>query len=129
MWPNPQETADLVTFIEEIFNGKLHLLCNVKCTWTLVNLLISNVRKTWSIVLHVKLIRLLNQTKCKSLENWFGEGSYRDVISKIHPKSTQCFENLILEVGATYYLLKIYLERGKNRLNWTRSENFDTCFE
>ena len=129
MWPNPQETADLVTFIEEIFNGKLHLLRNVKCTWTLVNLLISNVRKTWSIVLHVKLIRLLHQTKCKSLENWFGEGLYRDVISKIHPKNTQCFENLILEVGATYYLLKIYLERGKNRLNWTRSENFDTCFE
>ena len=23
MWPNPQETADLVTFNEEIFNGKL----------------------------------------------------------------------------------------------------------
>ena len=28
MWPNPQETADLVTFIEEIHNGKLHFLCN-----------------------------------------------------------------------------------------------------
>ena len=24
MWPNPQETADLVTCTEEIFNGKLH---------------------------------------------------------------------------------------------------------
>ena len=24
MWPNPQETADLVTFTEKIFNGKLH---------------------------------------------------------------------------------------------------------
>ena len=29
MWPNPQETADLVTFTEEIFNGKLHFLCSV----------------------------------------------------------------------------------------------------
>ena len=28
MWPNPQETADLVTFAEEIFNGKLHFLCS-----------------------------------------------------------------------------------------------------
>ena len=28
MWPNPQETADLVTFIEEILNGKLHFLCD-----------------------------------------------------------------------------------------------------
>ena len=24
MWTNPQETADLVTFTEEIFNKKLH---------------------------------------------------------------------------------------------------------
>ena len=24
MWPNPQFLADLVTFVEEIFNGKLH---------------------------------------------------------------------------------------------------------
>ena len=29
MWPNPQVTADLVTFIEEILNGKLHFLCSV----------------------------------------------------------------------------------------------------
>ena len=27
MWPNPQETADLVKFTEEILNGKLHFLC------------------------------------------------------------------------------------------------------
>ena len=29
MWPNPQSTADLVTFTEEILNGKLHFLCSV----------------------------------------------------------------------------------------------------
>ena len=28
MLPNPQETADLVTFTEEILNGKLHFLCS-----------------------------------------------------------------------------------------------------
>ena len=28
MWQNPQETADLVTYTEEILNGKLHFLCN-----------------------------------------------------------------------------------------------------
>ena len=27
MCPNRQETADLVTFTELIFNGKLHFLC------------------------------------------------------------------------------------------------------
>ena len=29
MWPNPQQTPDLVTFTEEILNGKLHFLCSV----------------------------------------------------------------------------------------------------
>ena len=29
MWPNPQETADLVTFIVEFFKGKLHFLWSV----------------------------------------------------------------------------------------------------
>ena len=29
MWPKPQFPADLVTFTEEIFNGKLHILRNV----------------------------------------------------------------------------------------------------
>ena len=29
MWPNPEESADLVTFTEEILNGKIHFLCSV----------------------------------------------------------------------------------------------------
>ena len=31
MWPKPQFSADLVTFTEEILNGKLHFLCSVIC--------------------------------------------------------------------------------------------------
>ena len=27
MWSSPQETPDLVTFTEEILDGKLHFLC------------------------------------------------------------------------------------------------------
>ena len=36
MWSNPQATADLVTFTEEVLNGKLHFLCSVKVIvmWT-----------------------------------------------------------------------------------------------
>ena len=34
MWPNPQETADLVTFTEEIFNGKLHFFAAVYSVWS-----------------------------------------------------------------------------------------------
>ena len=33
MWPNPQETANLVTFTKEILNEKLHFLCSV---WSLI---------------------------------------------------------------------------------------------
>ena len=29
MWPNPQETADLLTFTGKILNGTLHFLCAV----------------------------------------------------------------------------------------------------
>ena len=28
MWPNPHETADLVTVTKEIVNGKFHFLCS-----------------------------------------------------------------------------------------------------
>ena len=28
MWPNPQKTADLATFTEEILNGKRHFSYN-----------------------------------------------------------------------------------------------------
>ena len=31
MWPNLKETADLVTFTEEILAGKLHFLCSAHC--------------------------------------------------------------------------------------------------
>ena len=30
MWPNPQETTDLVTFSEEIYNKKLKFFCAVR---------------------------------------------------------------------------------------------------
>ena len=31
MWPNPQETGDLVTFTEEILNGKLYFCAVFVC--------------------------------------------------------------------------------------------------
>ena len=40
MWPNPQFPTDLVTFTEEILNGKLHFLCSVSVA----------IHKTWSIL-------------------------------------------------------------------------------
>ena len=37
MWPNPEFPADLVTFIEEIFNGKLHSLFSLVIYYFLEN--------------------------------------------------------------------------------------------
>ena len=31
MWLNPQETADLVAFTGEMFNGNLHFLYSAQC--------------------------------------------------------------------------------------------------
>ena len=33
MWPIPRIPVDLVTFTEEILNGKLHFLCSDKLEW------------------------------------------------------------------------------------------------
>ena len=37
MWGNPQETADLVAFTEEIFDGKLYFTCSDEDTGVLKN--------------------------------------------------------------------------------------------
>ena len=38
MWPNPQFPTDLVTFTEEILNGKPHFFCTVSHTRTWMKL-------------------------------------------------------------------------------------------
>ena len=42
MGPNPQEITDLVTFTEEIVNGKLHFLCSIDC---LAEVLMGRIRQ------------------------------------------------------------------------------------
>ena len=37
MWPNPQETADLVTFTKKILKGKLHFLFHIPSQLTHLN--------------------------------------------------------------------------------------------
>ena len=43
MWPNPRETGNLVTFNEEILNGKLHFLCSEVKLSTWCNMVIMNL--------------------------------------------------------------------------------------
>ena len=62
MWPNPQKTADLVTFTEEILNGKLTFLCSGH-VWFLksVSSKISLIGDHWHEIILLK--KLSNFTK------------------------------------------------------------------
>ena len=58
MWPNRQFPADLVTFTEEIINGKFLFLCSDACiciTWFNVNSFITVVRSSSKIQIPPKL--------------------------------------------------------------------------
>ena len=48
MWPNPQETMVLVTFTEDILNGKLHFLYSVTSTFTATKKLRDGASRTLS---------------------------------------------------------------------------------
>ena len=48
MWPNPQETVDLVTFTEELLNEKLHFLCSEQDSY----------EYTWNTLQHKILVSL-----------------------------------------------------------------------
>ena len=49
MWPDPQFSADLVTFTEKIFNEKLHFLCSVEKIQWLVKWFLYECRPGFSI--------------------------------------------------------------------------------
>ena len=55
MWPNPQETADLITFTEETFNRKLHFL------WIAGYAINLNFFHSWiSISLNIDILKIKN---------------------------------------------------------------------
>ena len=51
MWPNPQFPVDLVTFTEEILNGKLHFLCSV---FSSKRQIIEAMLKAWMFLIFLK---------------------------------------------------------------------------
>ena len=55
MWSNSQETANLVTFTEEILNRKLHFLCSAGITWKEILCCIHGTAFIWRIVENAKL--------------------------------------------------------------------------
>ena len=53
MWSNPQETADLVTFSEEIFNGQLPFCA--QCNWVIYEKRGETTKRIEKICYFVKL--------------------------------------------------------------------------
>ena len=72
MWPNPQETFDLVTLTEEILNGKLFFLCSdsslyhltipAKYLWKVLRIYIFWINKVCQVFWAVAKFNLI----CKS---------------------------------------------------------------
>ena len=78
MWPNPQQSSDLVTFTEKIYNGKHHPLCigiifNKKLhhSWifdTVLNILLHNVNYAYIKKLVIsKLVILIRDSESAKL--------------------------------------------------------------
>ena len=70
MWPNPQETADLVIFTEEILNGKRHFLCS----GSNIQWVVHRVLTCWKVKLTfskhcIKSVRIRSYS-VRMWENW-----------------------------------------------------------
>ena len=99
MWPSPQEAADLVTFTEEILNGKNFIFCAVKIILTIV-------------ILKGKHAELLNVWcwiifKLTSV-NYFWQDRFQEVLlkckrNKISKKKPFEFWKEMLEKLLSYY--------------------------
>ena len=70
MWLNPQKTAHLVTFPEEILNGKLHFLYNEK-TCAKASFLIKLQAEACSLTNKETLAQLFSGEFCKISKNIF----------------------------------------------------------
>ena len=69
MWLNPQVPEDLVTFTEEILNGKFHFLCNECIDMMIFVGFLANIFLLWSIE-PLNIIKV-SRSISKSGVSWF----------------------------------------------------------
>ena len=108
MWANSQFPADLVTFTEEIFNGKLHFLCSASPYF--VHYEVHNTRYYFRKI-----------QKCYSVEKWGWEGTWlpwrplcrepRDIVQMCYMfefshtmKTLNC--NVVSSIEVVYIILR-----------------------
>ena len=136
MWSNPQETtADLVTFTEEILNGKFHFLCSVHyCTFRFIKDFTPNSAeyfqrfhcKQYSILLENKFRTVLNfpwdsNTNCWHLSGNSFQTEFH-IIRELVPNKVQCYHRfhskqyLILSVISFQKVLNCIWEFTSNSI-------------
>ena len=106
-WPNLQFPVDLVTFTEEILNGKFYFLCSAIFTY-LVNLAdfweFENVPNTFSWLSHVFL------DQCNNLERM------KVVLESANNKQIEDTEDISWEVHINGLIANVSINRGKEKM-------------
>ena len=100
MWPNPQETADLVTFTEEFLNGKLFFLCS-DCVITF-SMLCEQYRK----------LSRENSTYTRPVLHW-----YRNHLTELEWKSIDRFLCFYMSLTLDLYGLIAFFVSGNRVIN------------
>ena len=128
MWPNPQFLVGLVTFTEEILNGKLHFLCSVPYTYTVGLLLhLQYYQKCEPIILKVWLkckfvlwqsryYKLLTENKDKKIHVFWSTHFFFFLTAAAIPRK---LSNIIfrLQTFGKVYIVKInYFSERPNKM-------------
>ena len=133
MWSNPQETSDLVTFTEEILNGKLHF-----CTVSIIICRTQNMKWTSSpfLLLPLSLQKqpftdvLRNRCSQPVLESLFNKVSDLKAFKFIKKRlQHKCFPVNIAKFSRAKFLKNSsggHFCLYKKMARWT---NFETCFD
>ena len=121
MWPNPQLTTDLVTFTEEILNGKLHF-CAVIIT--------DKMEKDWEIL---PFLKLLDSSYSIPIQG-FVKKQVNSVVSCFPPKETRTDAIvLLLEILESFtfqFLSYTYKFRELHIFGWWKWPNLQFyCFQ
>ena len=81
MWPNPQFPADLVTFIEEILNGKLYIFFSVTYAsdfYSFGNVIMNFGEFDFSFIIFIKILPNSSEKEVVKLRNFYFRNSHLD---------------------------------------------------
>ena len=128
MWPNPQFPANLVTFTEEILNGKLHFLCSVICTKASFN----KAAGVSGIVFFLRTFRIFLQLFNRTPPgDYFKKFEYQEFVIVVSWASTVLQINFSEDIASWqckiisgYFLMAVFSNLIKNLL-W--STLFSVC--